>query len=65
MHNKDTHLDIEFIASSAGFQFFPWFFSGNFMIFNLIGVPFFKADNIDSYLSGTVIQVLFCVRRRL
>ena len=34
MHNKDTHLDIEFITSSAGFQFFPWFFSGNFMIFN-------------------------------
>ena len=22
------------------------------MIFNLIGVPFFKAGNIDSYLSG-------------
>jgi len=65
MHNKDTHLDIEFITSSAGFQFFPWFFSGNFMIFNLIGVPFFKADNIDSYLSGTVIQVLFCVGRHL
>ena len=37
-----------------GFQFFPWFFSGNFMVFNLIGVPFFKAGNIDSYLSGNL-----------
>ena len=34
--------------------FFPWFFSGNFMVFNLIGVPFFKAGNIDSYLSGNL-----------
>ena len=37
-----------------GFQFFPRFFSGNFMVFNLIGIPFFKAGNIDSYLSGNL-----------